>query len=118
MHSHNELTHWLTLTQLPDAGAMRVREWLAYFKTAENICRADRAELKRCQLNDAQIDVIKKSNRSWIDQSLEWIVHNDQHIVTIQDARYPRLLKEIHCPPILLFVKGDVDLLATPQIAM
>ena len=62
--------------------------------------------------------MIKKPNRSWIDQSLEWIVHNDQHIVTIQDARYPRLLKEIHCPPILLFVKGDVDLLATPQIAM
>ena len=62
--------------------------------------------------------MIKKPNGSWIDQSLEWIVHNDQHIVTIQDARYPRLLKEIHCPPILLFVKGDVDLLATPQIAM
>lgn len=118
MHNHDELTHWLTLTQLPEAGAIRVQQLFAYFKTAKNICMADRRALKRCQLNDAQMDVIKKPNVAWIDQSLDWISKNDQHIVTMQDKRYPNLLKEIYCPPILLFVKGDVDLLSAAQIAM
>ncbi|MGL4736820.1 MAG: DNA-processing protein DprA [Cellulosilyticaceae bacterium] len=39
-------------------------------------------------------------------------------LVTIEEARYPRLLKEIYDPPLALFVKGDVQVLDRPMIAV
>ncbi len=39
-------------------------------------------------------------------------------ILTIQNKAYPSLLKEIDYPPAILYVKGDINLLALPQIAI
>jgi DNA processing protein len=39
-------------------------------------------------------------------------------ILSISDDRYPPLLREIHDPPPLLYVRGDVELLRQPQLAM
>ena len=38
--------------------------------------------------------------------------------MTLHDARYPELLKQIADPPSILFVQGDVSLLAKWQIAL
>lgn len=39
-------------------------------------------------------------------------------IITYGDARYPNLLKEIYDPPVVLIVKGNVDCLNQPGIAV
>lgn len=39
-------------------------------------------------------------------------------LVTLTDPAYPPLLKQIPDPPIALFARGDVSLLAQPQLAM
>ncbi len=39
-------------------------------------------------------------------------------VLTLADADYPRLLREIHRPPVLLYVRGDSSSLALPQIAI
>lgn len=39
-------------------------------------------------------------------------------MLSISDDRYPPLLREIHDPPPLLYVRGDVELLRQPQLAM
>lgn len=53
-----------------------------------------------------------------IEQDLAWLEQENRHIVTIQDPRYPELLKQIADPPSLLFVQGDVDLLSQWQLAI
>ncbi|MEE8512218.1 MAG: DNA-processing protein DprA, partial [Acidiferrobacterales bacterium] len=40
------------------------------------------------------------------------------HILTFADADYPRLLREIAQPPILLFIAGDKNILARAQLAV
>ncbi len=39
-------------------------------------------------------------------------------IITLSDLRYPPLLREIHDPPDLLYVRGDPQLLLQPQLAI
>jgi len=57
-------------------------------------------------------------NWDLIEQDLAWFSEPDRHIVTIQDSRYPSLLKEITDPPSILFVQGDVALLSAWQLAV
>ena len=55
---------------------------------------------------------------SRVDQDLAWMNGKDCHIITQYDALYPRLLKETHGTPPVLFVQGNLKLLARPQIAI
>jgi DNA processing protein len=63
--------------------------------------------------------------RSWTDLSPSEREHcrlhtqeRGQHVLTLDDSRYPSLLREIANPPPALFVQGHVDVLALPQIAI
>ena len=53
-----------------------------------------------------------------VQQILAWQQADLQHIVTLADAHYPPLLREIDDAPILLYVKGQVALLSDPQLAI
>lgn len=55
---------------------------------------------------------------SFIDDSLALITQNHWHVITIDSATYPDLLKHIPNPPLVLFAKGNIDLLSAHQIAM
>src|SRR5208283_1774642 len=39
-------------------------------------------------------------------------------IISLSDPEYPSRLKEIYDPPVVLFVKGSVEVLSLPGIAM
>lgn len=63
--------------------------------------------------------------RSWADLSPDerdelrkCLQQRGQHVLTLDDERYPRLLREIANPPPALFVQGNPDVLALPQIAI
>ncbi|MCX7835809.1 MAG: DNA-processing protein DprA [bacterium] len=42
------------------------------------------------------------------EKILQFCVKNNIHILTLEDADYPNLLKEIHDPPLLLYQKGTL----------
>lgn len=43
---------------------------------------------------------------------------NGVSCITIDDALYPALLKEIHDPPYILFYRGDITLLQVPSLSI
>ena len=47
-----------------------------------------------------------------------WLNRPDAHLLTPADAGYPALLREIASPPPQLFVRGNVDVLSLPQLAI
>lgn len=49
---------------------------------------------------------------------LAWLQAEGATLLTLADARYPPLLKGIAGAPLLLFVRGDVDVLWLPQLAV
>ncbi len=109
------LACWLALHRTPGVGPMTFARLLTQFtdpeavftklNTAENISARTRSALLEPDWNQ-------------IEQDLAWFDEPDRHIITLQDPRYPALLKQIADPPSLLFVQGDVDLISQWQIAM
>lgn len=53
-----------------------------------------------------------------IDRTKEWLDDSSNMVLTLSDNRYPRQLLEIADPPLILYVKGRVELLTSPSIAI
>jgi len=53
-----------------------------------------------------------------VESQLAGLAAAGADIVPVTDARYPPLLRTITDPPPLLYVRGEVDVLAQPQLAM
>jgi DNA processing protein len=53
-----------------------------------------------------------------IDGQLQALTRTGAYILPISDERYPPLLRTIHDPPPLLYVRGDCALLSRAQLAM
>lgn len=53
-----------------------------------------------------------------VDADVSWVDASGATLLASSDARYPALLRESPDAPGVLFVKGDVNALAEPQIAM
>lgn len=49
---------------------------------------------------------------------LRWAEHDQHHLISLQDQRYPNLLLQIPDPPLMLWVSGDADLLQRQQIGI
>lgn len=76
-------------------------------------------QLKQMGLTQKQVDVWCTSDAAVIRKCVDWKNKSaDHHIISLADDRYPYLLKQVTNPPKLLFVKGQIDALHQPQIAI
>jgi len=53
-----------------------------------------------------------------VDASLAWLDNSQHHLLSLDDPAYPCLLREIDDAPALLYVRGRLDLLQQPSLAM
>jgi DNA processing protein len=51
-------------------------------------------------------------------KAIEWSEQTNNHIIFENDAHYPKLLLQISDPPPVLYVKGNLEILNCPQIAI
>ncbi|WP_084605439.1 DNA-processing protein DprA [Psychromonas aquimarina] len=78
-----------------------------------------KTQLQAYKFSEEQINALFNPDPHLIENSLNWLNSaSDKHIICYDDARYPRQLKEISSPPLLLYMHGDLSLLGSPQIAM
>jgi DNA processing protein len=61
---------------------------------------------------------IPASTQALIERTLAWLQRPGHHLLTLADAAYPRVLLEIADPPPLLYLKGRLDLLTRPALAV
>jgi DNA processing protein len=110
--------HWLAAIRLPEVGPVTLGRWFAMYGDIKSLFLASEADLKHAGFNNKQIDSTKNPDWQKAEQDLHWCEKNHCHLLTALDPYYPSLLKEIHDPPSLLFVQGDIGLLNKPQLAI
>ena len=113
-----QLTTWLTLSLAPRIGSVTLGRLLQHFSTAEQILAADQEALAGLGLNPLSIAALRQPEPAAIEAALNWARQPEHHLLTLDDPVYPPLLKELSDPPGLLYLCGDADLLALPQLAM
>jgi len=64
---------------------------------------AGRNQLQAAEISKQIIEYILAPNEAAITQDLEWLQNETHHLITIQGAHYPKLLKQISDPPIILY---------------
>ncbi|KGQ50440.1 DNA repair protein Smf [Gallibacterium anatis] len=111
------LTTLLRLSLLPNFGAIRIQQLIEQI-TIETLLTYDKKNLIDIGWNSTQIQAWYSPQQAIIDSILNWQQQAGNHILHYFDHRYPFLLKQTRSAPPLLFVKGNIDVLSSPQIAM
>jgi DNA processing protein len=100
----------IALNMIPQMGPVRLRRLLEVFGSAEKILLARSSQLSQVQGVGAKA----------AENIAKWEEHADPaaeerkarelgaHIITAEDEEYPPLLREIHDPPIVLYVLGSI----------
>ena len=114
----HEALLWLGLTQTRGLGNQALIQLLKAFGNPEAIYAANHAALLHVVSSELATRLLAGPDTAHIQPSLDWLAIEGNHLVTLADAIYPKLLLEISNPPPVLLAKGNLALLAAPCIAM
>jgi DNA processing protein len=116
----SRLLTYLVLDQIPRFGhgkLTRLIEVTKYSPEALLCCKPDR--LKQLGFDQQQAEVIRQPDMRLIESQMQWLCSQEAHFIIFpEDVGYPPLLMHIASPPLVIFGKGNQQLLAQPQIAI
>jgi len=110
--------YWLALSRLPNVGPVTIYHWLDYFKDIEKLFSASLSDLHSAGVSTKQIQALKNTNWQQIEKDLQWLEKNNSYLLTPADPQYPARLRELHDAPLVLYVQGDINILAKTQLAI
>lgn len=113
-----ELASWLALNQIPGLGNEGLRRLLQAFGTPTQVFATPVHTLQQV----VQPVIAATITQGWNEETLapiaSWLADPHNHIVTLADPDYPQALLNISDPPLLLYVKGRLELLNHPALAV
>ena len=108
----------LALWRVPGIGPERWRCLIEQCGDPQAALRAPDAELRRCQLTSTHITALRTPDWRGADTDLDWSQDADCAIIDSTHPAYPATLRTLSGAPPLLFVRGDLDLLRFPALAV
>jgi len=116
-----EIAAWLRLTTTPGISRTAARKLLAAFACPQTIFDMPHAAL--CAVAGREAATAIQCTRSpeeaeRCEATLNWLTQADCHLLTLADPAYPPMLLDTCDPPLLLYVRGRVQLLHTPSLAI
>lgn len=114
-----ELAGWLRLTRTPGVGNQTRRLLLKTFGLPAAIFSAGRSALAGA-VGERLAESLLASDvaAADIDTALAWAAQAGNRILSLADPDYPQALLTGDDPPLLLYVRGRVELLARPMLAV
>ena len=106
-----DLYYWIALRLAFGIGNINYKNLISHFGAPENVFKARPDELGQVEgITARAIDSIRnfKFDRA-VDKELDLINKKAVAIITLNDAAYPKNLKNIYDPPPLLYVKGALS---------
>lgn len=112
------LKAWITLSLIRGLGCDASRTLLKEFGSPDDILAAPLSALSRFVKHDIASAIHLGMSDAELQPTFNWLTGESNHIVTLGDTSFPQSLLNIADPPILLYVKGRLDLLNKPAIAV
>src|SRR4030095_10558079 len=101
----------IALNMLPTMGPVRMRKLLEVFGQPECVLSAKRDELRRIEGigNEVAEQISRWESIVDLGAELKRIADFGASVITQKSPLYPRSLREIHSPPIVLYVWGELQ---------
>ncbi len=112
------LASWLRLTHVPGVGNGARRALLKAFGLPGAIFAASHAALAAVVGPALAERVQSPEPTAAIEAALAWVEQPGNHLLTLADAEYPPSLLTADDPPLVLYVRGRLELLAQPMFAV
>lgn len=104
--------YWIAFSSIEEIDSNFIQRLYNYFgdiETAYNSTLSDLSQIDGLNIKKAQ-KFIEKRDKTNPDKVLDEILKRQLHFLTFEDEKYPYMLKNISDPPMVLYIKGDLDL--------
>jgi DNA processing protein len=113
------ILEWLALSLTPGLGPTRARKLVERFGSVEGVLRASLTELEGAGVQAVSAQSIATGKSAELArEELAKAVDEGIRVITCEDRCYPPRLKEIYDPPLVLYVRGNIESLLLPGVAM
>jgi len=122
MIDRDEFSAWLRLLETPGVGREAARALLASFGSPEAVLRASTEARKRAvpPSTAEALARVPEELAARLAAAWQWLTSGEEarDVVALGDPRYPGILLDSPDPPLVLYVRGRIDLLGRPAIAI
>ena len=115
---HTPLATYLALNKIEGFGPKHIAYFEKNYADITSFLRLSNGELAALNWKEKQIQQWRSLSWQAIETELAWAEKPNCHILHWHDIHYSRLLREIHDPPTVLYVKGQLDTLNRPTMAV
>lgn len=112
------LLDWLRLALVPGVTPAMQRALVNTYGDPRTALAANRDELRLGLGEEAARALAAGPPPALLDKTLRWLDTPGNHVLALDDPRYPGMLRQIHDPPAVLYARGRLELLNTPAIAI
>ena len=93
--TENSLRNWLALTHIPNLWPIRIHSLLESFESPSAVLNAGLSGWTQAGLSEKLIQQLSSPDWDKVDADLRWLQQDNASILTLDDERYPPLLKSI-----------------------
>jgi DNA processing protein len=117
--SATHLLEWLAITLTPGLGPTKARKLVEHFGSPEAVFRASLTELESTGIQAVSAQSLATGKSAELArEEIAKAAAADATVISVDDPFYPPRLKEIYDPPLILRVRGNLEVLTKPGVAM
>ena len=115
--SHTQIEAWCRLLRDCRWSQKQKYRLIKALESPEDILASDDRTLGEIAGRKAREDV-KEVVAADVHADLDWLAQPNNHLITLNSTRFPKLLKQLADPPVALFASGNLALLDDPKVAV
>jgi DNA processing protein len=113
------LLEWLAISLTTGLGPTRARKLVEHFGSPEAVFRASLTELEGSGIQAISAQSIATGKSAELArEEIARAAAMGATLISMEDPCYPLRLKEIYDPPLILYIRGNSEVLTKPGIAM
>jgi DNA processing protein len=117
--SVTHILEWLAISLTPGLGPTKARKLVEHFGSAEAVFHASLTELESTGMQAVSAQSIATGKSAEMArEEIARAATAGVTVVSVEDPCYPSRLKEIYDPPLVLYVRGNPEVLTPPGIAI
>lgn len=110
--------YWVWFSRVNKIGVKTQNELLKKFNTPKKIWQLNKEDIEDILTKEQCNILLDKKYRENLENYMEYMEKNSIKMVTIKDKKYPQKLYNIFDPPVVLYVKGNENILNNKGIAI